>query len=334
MISPALSRFASAPQLFSLPSLLASQLEAVNECILKKLQNPVALIPEIGGYLISLGGKRLRPLLALASAEMCGYTGTRHINLAACIEFIHTATLLHDDVVDESFLRRGSPSANAKWDNKASVLVGDFLFSKSFELMVQDGCPDVLKLLSDASRTIVEGEVMQLSASHDLRLTGETYLQIIEAKTACLFSAATHVGALVAGASQEQLEHLSQFGRLLGRGFQLMDDILDYMADQAKLGKAVGDDFREGKVTFPVIIAYQNPAHRAFWEAAFRDGNRNDAMLQKAIDLLQESGAIDHTRQMAEDFVTQALAHLAPFPDSSLKAGLEELACFSLRREK
>lgn len=333
MISPALSRSASSPKLVALPSLLATQLEAVNACILEKLQNPVTLIPEIAGYLISLGGKRLRPLLALASAEMCGYQGTRHINLAACIEFIHTATLLHDDVVDESFLRRGSPSANAKWDNKASVLVGDFLFSKSFELMVQDGCPEVLKLLSDASRTIVEGEVMQLAASHDLSLTEEIYLEIIEAKTACLFSAATHVGALVADAPEAQREHLRRFGSLLGRGFQFMDDILDYVADQNKLGKAVGDDFREGKVTFPVIVAYQDPEQRQFWEEAFERGNRDEAMLQKAIHLLQTSGAIERTRSMAETFVTKALEHLEIFPDSPLKEALRELSYFSLRRE-
>lgn len=190
----------SAPSLASLTSLLKPQLDAINTCILEKMQSPVALIPQIAGYLISLGGKRLRPLLTVASAELCGYEGTRHIQLAACVEFIHTATLLHDDVVDESTLRRGMSTANALWSNKASVLVGDFLFSRAFELMVNDGSLDVLQILSQASSTIAEGEVMQLASSHDLGLSQETYLKIIGAKTARLFSAATEVGAVVADA--------------------------------------------------------------------------------------------------------------------------------------
>ena len=257
MIPSPHSFYTSAPSLASLTSLLRTQLNAVNACILEKMQSSVDLIPQIAGYLVSLGGKRLRPLLTMASAELCGYEGTRHIQLAACVEFIHTATLLHDDVVDESVLRRGMSTANALWSNKASVLVGDFLFSRAFELMVKDGSLDVLQILSKASSTIAEGEVLQLTSSHALGLSQETYLQIIGAKTARLFSAATEVGAVVAEADDSIRKAFACFGHSLGIAFQLMDDVLDYTADQEKLGKTVGDDFREGKVTLPVILAYE-----------------------------------------------------------------------------
>jgi len=264
-------------------SLLQKQLNAVNTCLLQKMESPVALIPEIAGYLISLGGKRLRPLLTIASAELCGYKGERHIHLAACVEFIHTATLLHDDVVDESTLRRGRQTANSLWNNKASVLVGDFLFSRAFELMVADGSLEVLDILSKASSAISEGEVLQLSMSHSLELTQETYLKIIESKTARLFSAATEVGAVVAKASAEERKALTQFGRALGIAFQLMDDILDYSANQGQLGKTIGDDFREGKVTLPLILAYQKGRQNSFWEDVLAKETRDDNDLQKAL---------------------------------------------------
>ena len=250
MVSSLKSSDFSASGLTSLTALLRSQLNVVNNCILNKMQSPVTMIPQIAGYLVSLGGKRLRPLLTLASAEICGYQGTRHIQLAACVEFIHTATLLHDDVVDGSLLRRGMRTANALWSNQASVLVGDFLFSRAFELMVSEGSLEVLKILSVASSAIAEGEVLQLSVSHDLELSQETYLKIIGAKTARLFSAATEVGAVVAEADEQTKKSLAQFGYTLGIAFQLMDDVLDYAADQETLGKAIGDDFREGKVKF------------------------------------------------------------------------------------
>ncbi len=317
----------------SLASLLAPQLIAVNACILEKMQSSVPLIPQIAGYLIALGGKRLRPLLTVASAELCGYEENRHIYLAACVEFIHTATLLHDDVVDESTLRRGTISANAKWNNKASVLVGDFLFSRAFELMVADGSLEVLRILSAASSIIAEGEVMQLSLSHDLTLTEETYLKIIHAKTAQLFSATTEIGAVVAEAEDEKRQALSGFGRTLGMAFQLMDDVLDYAADQEKLGKKIGDDFRGGKVTLPVIMAYKKGADRAFWEEVFQGGVRDDGALAHAIHLLKDSGALLKTKHMAQDFVKEAVGYLDIFPDSLLKAALQDLAYFSLHRE-
>lgn len=318
----------------SLASLLVHQLKAVNACILEKMQSPVPLIPQIAGYLISLGGKRLRPLLTIASAELCGYQGERHIHLAACVEFIHTATLLHDDVVDESHLRRGRASANAKWNNKLSVLVGDFLFSRAFELMVSDESLEVLQILSKASSTIAEGEVMQLASSHDLTLNQETYLKIIGAKTACLFGAATEVGAVLANASEKRKSHLAWFGHALGLAFQLMDDVLDYAADQEKLGKAIGDDFREGKVTLPVIYAYEEGADRPFWDEIFtHGGNRDEGALAHGIRLLKESGALVKTKHLAQDFVKEAMECLTPFPDSQLKSALQDLAYFSLHRE-
>lgn len=323
----------STPSLASLTSLLSPQLNAVNACILEKMQSPVALIPQIAGYLVSLGGKRLRPLLTIASAELCGYEGERHIHLAACIEFIHTATLLHDDVIDESTLRRGMKTANALWNNKASVLVGDFLFSRAFELMVADQSLDVLQILSEASSTIAEGEVLQLTSSHDLSLSQETYLKIVGAKTACLFSAATEVGAVVAGVDDSRRSALSWFGQCLGIAFQLMDDVLDYAADQEKLGKAVGDDFREGKVTLPVILACEKGADLAFWQEAFEGGIRDEGALAHAIRLLKESGALVKTKHIAQDLVDEAIGCLKVFPDSPLKAALQELAYFSIHRE-
>ena len=314
-------------------SLLQDQLSAVNTCLLQKMESPVALIPEIAGYLVSLGGKRLRPLLTIASAELCGYKGERHIHLAACVEFIHTATLLHDDVVDESTLRRGRQTANSLWNNKASVLVGDFLFSRAFELMVADGSLEILDILSKASSAISEGEVLQLSMSHSLELTQETYLKIIESKTARLFSAATEVGAVVAEAPDEKRKALAQFGQALGIAFQLMDDILDYTANQGQLGKTIGDDFREGKVTLPLLLAYQKGSEAAFWEDMLAKETRDDNDLQKALSLLNESNALIESRQKAATYVEKALACLAKFPPSPLKYALEELAHFSLHRE-
>lgn len=331
MIPEVKSRFDSSP---SLTTLLEPQLKAVDACILEKMQSPVALIPQIAGYLISLGGKRLRPLLTIAAAELCGYQGQRHIPLAACVEFIHTATLLHDDVVDESKLRRGMATANALWNNKASVLVGDFLFSRAFELMVADGSLEILQILSEASSAIVEGEVMQLTSSHDLNLSQDMYLKIIGAKTARLFSAATKVGAVVAEADSTKREALSNFGYALGIAFQLMDDLLDYTADQEKLGKAIGDDFREGKVTLPVIFAYEQGTNRSFWQESFKASPQDGKAIAQAILLLEESGSFMKTKEAAHQFVEKALKHLEIFPPSALKAALQDLAYFSISREK
>ena len=245
------------PSIDDLTRLVEDDLSQVNTVIMQRMQSPVTMIPQLAGHIVAAGGKRLRPVLTLASAKMCGYGGKRHISLAACVEFIHTATLLHDDVVDESELRRGSSSANAIWGNQASVLVGDFLFSRSFELMVEDGSLDVLRILSNASSVSAEGEVMQLMTANDTE-TGETaYLAVIQAKTAKLFAAACRIGAVVADRPKVEEDALDTYGLNLGIAFQLIDDVLDYSAKQAELGKTIGDDFREGKITLPTILAFR-----------------------------------------------------------------------------
>lgn len=321
------------PVIQPLSVLLEAPLKAVNACLLEKMESSVPLISQVAGYLIALGGKRIRPLLTLASAELCGYEGKRHVHLATCVELIHTATLLHDDVVDESALRRGRLSANAKWSNKTSVLVGDFLFSRAFELMVGDGSLDVLSILSKASSAIAAGEVMQLTSSHTLNLTHHMYMDIIEAKTACLFSAATHVGAVVADAPLHSQESLTRFGRFLGLSFQVMDDLLDYTACQDSLGKSIGGDFHSGKVTLPVVLAYEKGIEPSFWEDVFEGEYRSSESFAKAIPILEKCGAFDETKQIAKTFVEQAVKALDDFPESDLKNALCDLAFTSLNRK-
>jgi octaprenyl-diphosphate synthase len=246
------------PTLDRLSILLKSDLERVNALILDRMQSPVALIPQLAGHIIAAGGKRLRPMLTLATARMCGYCGERHMALAAAVEFIHTATLLHDDVVDASDLRRGLATANAVWGNKSSVLVGDFLFSRAFQLMVEDGSLKVLDILSRASAIIAEGEVLQLVTSNDISTSEEDYLRVVDAKTAQLFAAASSIGAILTNRLAAEEEALDRFGRNLGIAFQLVDDMLDYSAQEAELGKTIGDDFRDGKITLPVVLALRN----------------------------------------------------------------------------
>src|SRR5690242_6312919 len=250
---------ARAPSLDPLTELVRHDLGAVNALILERMQSTVALIPQLAGHIIAAGGKRLRPMLTLATARLCGYRGgRRHVALAAAVEFIHTATLLHDDVVDASDLRRGLATANAVWGNKPSVLVGDFLFSRAFQLMVEDGSLKVLDILSSASAVIAEGEVLQLVTSNDTETTEESYLAVIQAKTAQLFAAASRIGAVLADRPSAEEQALEAYGRSLGIAFQLVDDMLDYSAEQAELGKTVGDDFREGKITLPVVLALRS----------------------------------------------------------------------------
>ena len=250
-----------------LTSLIRADLEQVNTLILERMQSPVALIPQLAGHIIAAGGKRLRPMLTLAAARMCGYRGARHVALAAAVEFIHTATLLHDDVVDASDLRRGLATANAVWGNKPSVLVGDFLFSRAFQLMVEDGSLKVLEILSRASAVIAEGEVLQLITSNDIATTEEDYLRVIDAKTAELFAAASRIGAVLAERGEAEERALESYGRNLGIAFQLVDDMLDYSAHEIELGKSIGDDFREGKITLPVVLALRASDERElqFW---------------------------------------------------------------------
>ncbi len=317
----------------ALARLTAADLERVNSHILARMQSPVGLIPQLAGHLVTSGGKRLRPMLTLAAAQLCGYQGDRHIGLAACVEFIHTATLLHDDVVDASDMRRGQDTANALWGNQAPVLVGDFLFSRAFQLMVADGSLPVLKILSDAAATIAEGEVLQLTAAGDPETPEELCLRIIAAKTAALFCAACRVGAAVAG--REDLDAaLADYGMNLGIAFQLVDDLLDYSAEQATLGKTVGDDFREGKATLPVILAFGRggPEDRRFWNRVIGAGDQREGDLEQALELMRASGALAETAARARAYGDRALAALDRCPDGPPRQALAELVAFNLQR--
>lgn len=325
----------AAGALDNLTNLVREDLLAVNEVILQRMQSPVALIPQLAGHLIAAGGKRLRPILTLAASRLCGYDGNRHNKLAACVEFIHTATLLHDDVVDDSDLRRGEPSANTLFGNKPTVLVGDFLFSRAFQLMVEDGSLDVLRILSNASAVIAEGEVLQLTTSNDVRTSEQAYLEVVRAKTAELFAAACRIGAVVAARPQAEEEALRTFGLNLGLAFQIIDDVLDYSAEQARLGKAIGDDFREGKITLPVILAYSrgNEAERFFWRRTLEDVEQNKEDLGKAIDILSRSNALKDSVERARHYGAIARDALGLFPDHPIKNALLEVVDFTLERE-
>ncbi len=318
----------------ALRHLVAGDLAHVNRVILDYGHSAIALINDLTAHIVAAGGKRLRPSLTIAAAKLCGYEGARHVHLAACVEFIHTATLLHDDVVDESHLRRGTATANALWGNKSSVLVGDFLLSRAFQLMVADGSLDVLKILSDASAIISAGEVHQLMVSHDLAITQDVYEQVISAKTAALFAAACELGAVVSD-HPEWREALRSYGQALGMAFQVVDDALDYQATEADIGKAIGDDFKDGKVTLPVIFAYAeaNDAERQFWQEALETGEAlNPDHLRRARELLVKHDAFGKTMAVAEQFARQACEALAPFANSEAKTALIEAAHFAVAR--
>ena len=322
--------------LAALTALVREDLEACNRLIVDRMQSPVALIPQLAAHIVAAGGKRLRPLLTLAAARMAGYRGMRHVALAACVEFIHTATLLHDDVVDESALRRGQASANALFGNKPSVLVGDFLFARAFQLMVQDGSLEVLRILSDAAATIAEGEVLQLVIQNDTGSTEEQYLTVIEGKTAALFAAATEVGAVVAGRPEAEQAALRTYGHNLGIAFQLVDDALDYSAEQERLGKTVGDDFREGKITLPVLLAFDrgDETERAFWRRTVETREQSEADLAEAIGLMQKHRAFADTVARARDYGATALASLGAFPESAEKCALADIVEFCVSRAR
>jgi octaprenyl-diphosphate synthase len=318
----------------ALMALVALDMNDVNAVILERMQSKVALIPELAGHLIAGGGKRMRPMLTLASANLLGYPGARHHKLAAAVEFIHTATLLHDDVVDGSGMRRGKRTANLIWGNPASVLVGDFLFSRAFELMVEDGSLKVLRILSHASAVIAEGEVEQLTAQRQIDSGEDHYLDIISAKTAALFAAACRVAPVVAEASEDAELALESFGRNLGIAFQLTDDVIDYASDSATMGKGVGDDFRDGKMTLPVILAYARGSEedRAFWRSAIGGEKVSDADLAEATALLRSTGALADTVERARQYARRAIDALAMFPVSKAKTALVEAAQFAVAR--
>jgi octaprenyl-diphosphate synthase len=317
-------------------ALVAEDLALCNRLIVERMHSPVALIPQLAAHLVSSGGKRLRPVLTLAASRMCGYEGTRHVTLAACVEFIHTATLLHDDVVDESALRRGQASANALFGNKPSVLVGDFLFARAFRLMVEDGNLEVMRILSTAAATLAEGEVLQLLIQNDLSTGEAQYLEVIEGKTASLFAAATRLGAVVADRPMAEAEALDAYGRNLGIAFQLVDDALDYAAEQEKLGKTVGDDFREGKITLPVLIAFHagDEAEQAFWRRTIEERDQQEGDLAEAQRLLARHRAVERTVERAAAYGDIALQSLAGFPANPFREALAEVVRFCIARAR
>ena len=318
----------------ALTALVAHDMTAVNQFIIQRMESHVPLIPQLAGHLIAAGGKRLRPILTLASAKLCGYEGQRHHKLAACVEFIHTATLLHDDVVDASDLRRGEPSANALFGNEASVLVGDFLFSRAFQLMVEDGSIDVLRILSNASAIIAEGEVLQLTTTSDSTTSEQAYLEVVRAKTAELFAAACRLGAVVNGRPASEEEALRTFGLNLGIAFQIADDVLDYAAESSRLGKTVGNDFREGKITLPVILAIHRgtEAERQFWHRTLDDLDQRDGDLAHAQDIFRRHNALRDAIDRARHYGAIARDALGFFADHPVKDALLDIVDFTVER--
>lgn len=322
------------PGIGRLMTLVEDDMGAVNRIILDKALSDVEMIPELAHHLIDSGGKRLRPMLTIAAARLVGYGGTGHVTLAATVEFMHTATLLHDDVVDDSDMRRGKKTARLLWGNQASVLVGDFLLGQAFRMMVTVGSMPALRILSNAAAVIAEGEVMQLAAAKDLTTTEDAHLAIINAKTAALFSAAGEVGAAIADRPAQEQAALRSYGKMLGIAFQLVDDALDYSGDSAKLGKSVGDDFREGKITLPVILAYRrgDQAERTFWERVIAEGDIQDGDLERAMALMQNHKAIEATLERARHYGSIAKDELAIFQDCEAKAALIDVVDFCVGR--
>lgn len=318
-----------------LAAVLAPDMAAVNALIRTRMESRHApRIPEVTAHLVEAGGKRVRPLLTLAAARLLGYEGSHHHLLAATVEFIHTATLLHDDVVDESRQRRGRPTANLLWDNKSSVLVGDYLFARSFQLMTETGSMRVMEILSNAAATIAEGEVLQLTAAQDLATTEDIYLQVVRGKTAALFSAATEVGGVIAGGTPAEVAALYDYGDALGIAFQIVDDILDYSGATETIGKNTGDDFRERKLTLPVIkaVARADADERAFWDRTIARGDQQDGDLEQALALLARHGAIESARADALGWAARARTALEALPEGELRGLLSELADFVVAR--
>jgi octaprenyl-diphosphate synthase len=318
-----------------LAAALEGDLALVSEMIRARMASEHApRIPQVTAHLIEAGGKRLRPMLTLAAARMCGYGGPYHIHLATTVEFIHTATLLHDDVVDDSTQRRGRPTANLLWDNQSSVLVGDYLFARSFQLMVEPGNLRVLDILANAAATIAEGEVLQLTAARNLDTTEDIYLQVIRGKTAALFSAATRVGAVIAGQDAGIEQALFIYGDALGIAFQMADDLLDYGGTSAVIGKNTGDDLREGKLTLPVIraIARADATERAFWTRVIGRGKVEEGDLEQALAIMTRHGTLASTRDTARDWAARARAALAPLPPHDLRDMLADLADYVVAR--
>ena len=324
----------SSPSLDTLTALAAPDMADVDALIRRHMDSPVPVIPALADHLIAGSGKRLRPLLTVAAGRMAGARDDACLKLAAAVEFIHTATLLHDDVVDSSELRRGRVAAHLIWGAPSSVLVGDFLFARAFELMVGAGSMPALEILARASRVIAEGEVLQLTRAHDLDLSQETYLEIIQAKTAELFAAAAEAGAVSAGAPPERRRALRRYGMDLGVAFQLVDDALDYSSDSGALGKNPGDDFREGKATLPLLLAMHRtgPAEREFWVRTVDRREQDASDFQRACELMRQTGALQSTLELARSYAESAKAALADIPANAWRPALEELADFAVTR--
>lgn len=323
-----------APSIDRLVELVTADMERVNTTILSRTGSQVTMIPEVANHLITSGGKRLRPMLTIAMAQLAGFGGDGHIKLAAAVEFMHTATLLHDDVVDESEMRRGKLAARMLWGNEASVLVGDFLLGQAFRMMVEVGNLRALEILSSAAVVIAEGEVMQLAAAKNTATSEDEYLAVIRGKTAELFAAACEVGPVLAGLDKTDLAACRSFGMNLGIAFQLVDDALDYGGKSAKLGKNVGDDFREGKITLPVVLSFRRGSaeERTFWRRAIEQGEMTDGDLEYAIALMNRHRALEDTIRRAEHYGAIAKDALALFPSSPIKQALEETVAFCIAR--
>jgi octaprenyl-diphosphate synthase len=334
-LNPIASENTSLNPLDGLAALLDSDMKAVNSMIVARMDSPVPMIPQLAGYLIAAGGKRIRPLMTLASAALYHGDMVRAHRLATAVEFIHSATLLHDDVVDDSDERRGQKSANVIFGNEASVLVGDFLFSRAFQLMVEDGNLGVLKILSDASAIIAQGEVLQLATQGNLSTTLDDYLEVIKGKTAALFAAACEVGPLISTTDTNAAAVMCEYGMNLGIAFQIADDVLDYSANQEKLGKTVGDDFREGKITAPILYALEsaNDEEKIFWKRVLEDKDQSDSDLVRAQSILRRHGALDKSVALARSYAQKAREALAEAPDSPIRAHLDALASYTVDRD-
>ena len=318
--------------------LYEDELNDVNKFIAESIDSDASLIISIINHILSSGGKRIRPILTILSAKLCGYEGSRHVALATAIEFFHTATLLHDDVVDESSMRRGVPTANSVWDNSASVLVGDYLLSKAFQIISRDGSLKVLRILSDSSAIITEGEVKQLMATNDLTTNKDQYIDIISSKTSQLFVAACQVGAVISEQQAKKEKALEFFGRNLGTAFQIIDDTLDYSAKQEQLGKEIGDDFREGKVTLPIILAYQraDKAEKRFLERSIEwaaDGLQEKGDFERTVKLIEKYDVLEDSIETAKEYAGRAKQNLSVFPDGEIKQSLLDILDFSVNRE-
>ena len=316
-------------------SLIQTDLNKVNLFIVDQLYSEVALVESIGHYIVDAGGKRLRPMLVLLAAKACGVKSDQHINMAAVIEFIHTATLLHDDVVDMSTLRRGRPTVNAQWNNPSSVLVGDFIYSRAFQVLVKIGDMRIMEIMADTTNKIAEGEVLQLISKSNPNSTEELYMQVIQNKTAILFEAAAKSGAILSGADQKTVSAMAEFGLQLGLAFQLIDDALDYIGDAEELGKNVGDDLAEGKSTLPLIYTMANgsSADRDLIQQSLRAESLTPPQLQEVIALVKNSGALEYTQKLASTKTTAAVKALEALPDSEYKTALKNLVEFSLNRK-